>query len=50
MRDIVRIKSFSNGLKIHMDENASMDELTAALESKLSSSRKFFGNNSVAIA
>ena len=50
MKDIVRIKSFSNGLKIHMDENASMDELTAALESKLSSSRKFFGNNSVAIA
>lgn len=50
MKDIVRIKSFSNGLKIHMDENASMVELVAALEAKLSASRKFFGNSSVAIA
>lgn len=49
MKEKVRIKSFSKGLVLQMDEKASFDELLAETASKFLESKNFFGKETVAI-
>lgn len=47
---LVTIKSFSNGISLHLDPQAGFDELLAEIIEKFDESRKFFKNAKVALA
>lgn len=50
MKQIVNIKSFSNGLHIILDPNVDFEELYVAYAEKFRDSAKFFGNGKVVIS
>ena len=50
MKERVRIKSFSKGLILQLDEKASFDELLSEVASKFSEGKHFFGKETVAIS
>lgn len=50
MKELVRIKSFSNGLTIQLDKSASFDELTEEIARKFREGKSFFGHAAVAIS
>lgn len=50
MNTLIKIKSSSNGLRIIMDEECSIEDLEAALRQKLIDGRKFFGNAKMALS
>lgn len=50
MAEVVRIKSFTNGLSIFLSENAEFEEIRQEIARKFSEGRVFFGNNNVAIS
>lgn len=49
MKDKVRLKSYQNGIKIAIDENASMDEVLREVAEKFKDSEKFFGKAKLAV-
>ncbi|MDE6529685.1 MAG: septum site-determining protein MinC [Lachnospiraceae bacterium] len=50
MNTMIKIKSSSNGLRIIMDEECSVEDLETALRQKLIDGRKFFGNAKMALS
>ncbi len=50
MKDLVLIKSFPNGIALHLDKDAPFEELLEELSYKLSEARAFFGNASMALS
>ena len=50
MKDKVKIKSFSNGLTLQMDEQAAFEELLFEIKQKFKDGKAFFGDSAVAIA
>lgn len=50
MNDLVLIKSFPNGIALHLDKEAPFDELLEELSFKFSEARGFFGNASMALS
>lgn len=49
MSDVV-IKSYQNGLKIFVDENASIDNVNDEISNKFTESKKFFKNSKIAVS
>lgn len=50
MNTLIKIKSSSNGLRIIMDAECSIQDLEAALRQKLTDGRKFFGSAKMALS
>lgn len=50
MKDLVLIKSFPNGIALHLDKEAPFEELLEELSYKFSEARAFFGNASMALS
>ena len=50
MKDCVLIKSFPNGISLHLDEEASFDEILKEIAYKFSEARNFFGNATMALS
>lgn len=50
MKDTVLIKSFPNGIILHLNEDAEFEEIINELASKFSQARGFFKNASVALS
>ena len=50
MKDKVRIKSFSKGLIVQMDDQLSVEELLAEISVKFEEARGFFGRETVALS
>ncbi|MCQ2539745.1 MAG: septum site-determining protein MinC [Acetatifactor sp.] len=50
MKDPIYIKSFPNGLKLHLVEEMSFEEILQVIAEKFEETRKFFGNASLALA
>ena len=50
MKDKVRIKSFSKGLTIQLDDQIPFDDLLKEVAAKFSEGRNFFGKETVALA
>lgn len=50
MNTMIKIKSSSNGLRIIMDKECSVEDLETALRQKLIDGRKFFGNAKMALS
>lgn len=50
MKDKVIIKSFPNGITLHMDEETDFDDILEELAFKFSEARNFFGTASVALS
>lgn len=50
MKDKVKIKSFSNGLTLQMNEQAAFEDLLSEIKQKFKDGKAFFGNSAVAIA
>ncbi len=50
MKDIVFIKSFPNGIALHLDPDRPFEELLQELAYKFSEARKFFGHASMALS
>lgn len=50
MKNCVSIKSFPNGLKVFLEENASFDEILQEIHMKFSEFEKFFKNTKVALS
>lgn len=50
MKDLVLIKSFPNGIALHLDKEAPFEELLEEISYKFSEARAFFGNASMALA
>lgn len=46
----VVIKSYQNGLKIFLDENASFDDILKEINDKFEESKKFFKNSKIAVS
>ena len=44
------IKSYPNGIALHLDANADFEEVIAEIETKFEESRKFFKNSKVALS
>lgn len=49
MKEKVRLKSFSSGIKIVIDEQASLDEILAEITEKFKESERFFGKAKLAV-
>lgn len=49
MKEKVRLKSFSNGIKIVIDEDATLEEILADISDKFTESEKFFGKAKLAV-
>lgn len=50
MKELVRIKSFPNGLSINLDEQADMDRLLSETAAKFKEGKNFFGKAAVALS
>lgn len=50
MKDTVVIKSFPNGIMLHMDQDADFNNILEELSFKFTEARNFFGNASMALA
>lgn len=50
MKDIVLIKSFPNGITLHLDDKAPFEDLLAEIAYKFSEARNFFGKATVALS
>ena len=50
MKDYVLIKSFPNGIALHLSEEASFDEILQEIAYKFSEARSFFGNATMALS
>lgn len=50
MKDLVLIKSFPNGIALHLDKEAPFEELLEEISYKFSEARAFFGNASMALS
>jgi len=50
MKDMVLIKSFPNGIALHLDVEAPFDRLLDEIAYKFSEARKFFGHASMALS
>lgn len=50
MNDYVLIKSFPNGIALHLDKEAPFEELLEEISCKFSQARSFFGNASMALS
>jgi septum site-determining protein MinC len=50
MKEIVVIKSFSNGISIYFDEETPFEDLKEALARKFTQTRSFFGNVKMALS
>ncbi|MBP5413948.1 MAG: hypothetical protein ILN61_01730 [Lachnospiraceae bacterium] len=44
------IKSFQNGIALHLDPNADFEDVLSDIETKFEESRKFFKNAKVALS
>ena len=49
MKEKVRLKSFSSGIKIVIDDQATMDEVLSEIKEKFKESEKFFGKAKLAV-
>ncbi len=49
MKDKVRLKSYTKGIKIVIDEDAQMDEILSEIADKFKDSEKFFGKAKLAV-
>lgn len=50
MKEIVLIKSFPNGIALHLDEEAPFEDILAELANKFSEAKAFFGDSSMALS
>ena len=50
MKDLVLIKSFSNGITLHLNEEADFEDILKELAYKFSEAKSFFGTASVALS
>ena len=50
MKDLVLIKSFPNGIALHLDKEAPFEELLEEIAYKFSEARAFFGDASMALS
>ncbi len=50
MKDAVLIKSFPNGIALHLNNEAAFDELLAEIGFKFSEAKNFFGSSSMALS
>ena len=50
MKNCVSIKSFPNGLKVFLEEEASFEEILQEIHTKFSEFEKFFKNTKVALS
>ena len=50
MKDLVLIKSFSNGISLHLNEEADFEEILKEIAYKFSEAKSFFGTASVALS
>lgn len=50
MKDLVLIKSFPNGIALHLDKDAPFEELLEEIAYKFSEARAFFGDASMALS
>ena len=50
MKDLVLIKSFPNGIALHLDKEAAFEELLEELACKFSEAKAFFGDAGVALS
>ena len=50
MKDLVMIKSFSNGITLHLNEEADFEDVLKEIAYKFSEAKSFFGKASVALS
>lgn len=50
MKDLVLIKSFSNGITLHLNEEADFEDILKEIAYKFSEAKSFFGTASVALS
>lgn len=50
MKDLVLIKSFPNGIALHLDGEADFEEILSEIANKFSEARAFFGNATMALS
>lgn len=50
MKNLVVVKSYQNGISLHMDENAAFEEILEELAEKFKSARSFFKDVKVALS
>lgn len=50
MKDLVLIKSFSNGITLHLNEEADFEEILKEIAYKFTEAKSFFGTASVALS
>ena len=50
MKDLVLIKSFPNGIALHLDQDAPFEKLLEEIAYKFSEARAFFGNATMALS
>lgn len=50
MKDVIIIKSFQNGITLHLDKDAPFDRIIEELGFKFSEARNFFGSASMALS
>ena len=50
MKDVVMIKSFSNGIRLHLDAECPFEQIIDEVAFKFSEAKNFFGRSSMALA